>query len=150
MDEFDDELTPKKRDMKLPIVAVVCLLAGGAGGFFGAGAMPAGSEDGAEESLNSEVATLGEYTINLQNSGAGRVLQMTLSAEGSPSAVALLAERNPEIRDAIIMMASDYTLAQLDGTDNRLAFRDEIETRVDTILGEEDVDRIYFTDFVVQ
>jgi flagellar FliL protein len=75
---------------------------------------------------------------------------MKISAETTESAAAQIATRTPEIRDAILMMASDYTIAQLDGEDNRLAFRDEIEIRLDTILGPDQVERIYFTDFVVQ
>jgi flagellar basal body-associated protein FliL len=135
------------------IVAVICLALGGAGGFFGAGLTGETSGGGAGVEEGSEPTTisdLGEFTINLRNTAGGRVLQMKISAETTESAAAQIATRTPEIRDAILMMASDYTIAQLDGEDNRLAFRDEIEIRLDTILGPDQVERIYFTDFVVQ
>jgi len=150
MDELDDDLILKKDNGATFFVAIVCLVLGGAGGFFGSSMTSNGegrAEDGEGATIISE---LGVYTINLRNTAGGRVLQMTLSAETTESAAMRIVERTPEIRDSILMMASDYTIDQLDGEDNRLAFRDEIETRLDTILGEEQVNRIYFTDFVVQ
>jgi len=50
----------------------------------------------------------------------------------------------------VLMLASDYTVAELDGLDNRMAFRDEIQTRLNGVLAPAEVRRVYFTDFIVQ
>jgi flagellar basal body-associated protein FliL len=75
---------------------------------------------------------------------------MNLSVETNVDLSLKITERTAEIRDSILMLSSNYTIAQLDGMDNRKDFQDAIETRVDTILGEDQVERIYFTNFVVE
>lgn len=133
------------------VVALVCLIIGAIGGFFGAGVVNGGSSEGGT-SPNGEttITDLGEFTVNLRNSAGGRVLQMNLSVETNVDLSLKITERTAEIRDSILMLSSNYTIAQLDGMDNRKDFQDAIETRVDTILGEDQVERIYFTNFVVE
>jgi len=133
------------------IVALVCLIIGAVGGFFGAGLVNgSSSEAGVDPNGETTITDLGEFTVNLRNSAGGRVLQMNLSVETKLDLSLKFEERKAEIRDAILMLSSNYTIAQLDGMDNRKDFQDAIETRVDTILGEDQVERIYFTNFVVE
>jgi flagellar basal body-associated protein FliL len=133
------------------VVALVCLIIGAIGGFFGAGVVNGGaSESGTNPNGETTITDLGEFTVNLRNSAGGRVLQMNLSVETNVDLSLKITERTAEIRDSILMLSSNYTIAQLDGMDNRKDFQDAIETRVDTILGEDQVERIYFTNFVVE
>ncbi len=141
------------------IAAVVSLLLGVGVGFGAATALggdeedaPAAAGSGEEDAVVTEtqIVDLGEFTINLRNTAGGRVLKMKLSVEALITAVPVIEVRSAQLRDAVLMLASDYTVAELDGLDNRMAFRDEIHTRLASILGEEQVTRVYFTDFVVQ
>jgi flagellar basal body-associated protein FliL len=152
-DEEETAVEPAKKGggKGVIIVALVCLIIGAIGGFFGAGVVNGGSPGGgAEPDGQTTITNLGEFTVNLRNSAGGRVLQMNLSVETNVDLSLKITERTAEIRDSILMLASNYTIAQLDGMDNRKDFQDAIETRVDTILGEDQVERIYFTNFVVE
>ena len=154
MDEVEEEFPVRSNSKKTLLVGAICLLVGAGGGFFGAGliggeaeAATASSEDG--EQL-TRVLNLGEFTIDLYSSAGGRKLQMNISVEGPDSAMATLEDRDAEVRDAILMLGSDLTSAQVLGMRNRMALKSEIETRLDTIVGEEGVDRVFLTNIVVQ
>ena len=150
-DEEEKVVEPEKSGGKgTIIVALVCLIIGAVGGFFGAGFVNTSSPEAGAPDGKTTITDLGEFTVNLRNSAGGRVLQMNLSVETKIDLSLKIEERKAEIRDSILMLSSNYTIAQLDGMDNRKDFQDAIETRVDTILGEDQVERIYFTNFVVE
>jgi flagellar basal body-associated protein FliL len=105
-----------------------------------------------EDMTRAEVVPLGSFTVNLRASGsAGRLLQMEISVEANPPASTLVADREAQLRDAILMAASDFSYLELEGLDGRLRLRDEIYRRVNEILDPEgEIKRVYFTSFVVQ
>jgi len=147
--------TPHKRAL---VLASLCSLAIGIGaGFVGT---QAGSSDTATAAISngahqvggemSHIADLGEFTVNLRNSASGRMLQMNISVEVTAHELESVTTKHAELRDAVLMLSSDYTLPELDGLDNRMAFRDEIQTRLNGVLAPTSVNRVYFTNFVVQ
>ena len=162
----------KKKGMLPVILAVVgTLVVAGAGGLAGgyflfggdkpAAAADAAGADGAKAPASgdamvpdlgpsSEVISLGAFTVNLRDSAGGRLLQMDVSVEGDGSAGTMVEEREAQLRDAILMLASDYTYLELEGVDGKMRLRDEIHRRVNMVLAPEKVSRVYFTAFVVQ
>lgn len=152
MEDYDVIATPKKTGRTTAIVAVVCLALGGAGGFLAAGAFGGGegtstAADGEAESITVD---LGEFSTNLRDTSGGRVVKLRVAVDTTPTGASLLEARELEIRDAIVMLLSDYTIPQLNGADARMAFREDVEIRLDTILGPDQVTRIYLPDFIVQ
>lgn len=170
-DEEKQETEEKSRSgMLIPIlIGVVGLLLGtvGAGGavFFymqgqvnaaraegaagGTGAeMP--SDNGTLIGSSAEVIQLGQFTVNLRDSAGGRLLQMELAVEANGDAARLVEDREAQLRDAVLMLASDYSYLELEGLEGKLRLRDEIHRRVNTVLNPEKVERVYFTSFVVQ
>ncbi len=107
---------------------------------------------GFEGDTQAEVVPLGDFTVNLRASGAaGRLLQMSISVEAKPPASTLVTEREAQLRDAILMAASDFSNLELEGIDGRLRLRDEIYRRINEILTPDgQIKRVYFTSFVVQ
>jgi flagellar basal body-associated protein FliL len=158
----------KGRGLLVPLLGVglVMLLIGGAAGFFGSkmmgGDAPADGEpsadeagaDGAEPAAaimpSTQVVMLGSFTINLRDSAGGRLLQMDLSVECDGEGANLVKSREAQLRDSIIMLASDYSYLELEGTDGRLRLRDEAHRRINAVLAPEKCSRVYFTKFVVQ
>ncbi|MDG1481686.1 MAG: flagellar basal body-associated FliL family protein [Myxococcota bacterium] len=136
------------------IVAVVCLALGGAGGFFGATAL-GGGDGGGGATASSETGSpvtvdLGEFTTNLRDTSGGRIVKVRVAVDTTAAGAAVLATKDSEIRDSILMLLSDYTVPQLNGADARMVFREDVEIRLNTIVGPDNVIRIYLPDFIVQ
>lgn len=160
-DEEDDELQTGGGGgvVKLAAVGLVGFLLGGGAGF-GGSMMLAGepeceevAEDGegeGEEVVERAVHSLDSFTVNLRGTGGGRVLRMEVQVEVESDQVAMVEEKTPLLRDAVLTLASDYTYADLEGLDGKMRFRDELMSRLNGALSTPSVRRVYFTQFVVQ
>jgi flagellar basal body-associated protein FliL len=98
----------------------------------------------------SVVTNLGTFTVNLRGSGGGRVLRMEVQVDASSASSGTVSERSAQLRDSIITGVSDYTWAELEGVDGKTRLRDELLDRVNGVVAPAAVDRVYFTQFVVQ
>jgi flagellar FliL protein len=100
---------------------------------------------------NRSVVSLGTFTVNLRGSGGGRVLRAEVQVEVAAREAEAVDTYKPVLRDAVITLASDFTYADLEGVDGKTHLRDELLGRLNTVLeGKPTVDRLYFTEFVVQ
>lgn len=113
---------------------------------------PAKETNGALSSLdNGRVITnLKTFVVNLRSSGGGRVLRMEVQVESSQDVAPALEIRMPRLRDTILTAVSDYTFAELEGTDGKTRLRDELLTRINGAMAPMTVDQVYFTQFVIQ
>lgn len=68
----------------------------------------------------------------------------------TPDAVRELDAQAPKVRDAIIILLSGKTYAELSTADGKMLLKNEVAARLNQILGTPRVVRIYFTEFVVQ
>jgi flagellar protein FliL len=98
----------------------------------------------------SQITNLGAFTVNLRGSGGGRVLRMEVQLDSEEDVASLLSARAPQLRDSIITAVSDYTWAELEGVDGKTRLRDELLTRLNGVTSPKVIDRLYFTQFVVQ
>jgi flagellar FliL protein len=121
------------------------------------GAAPAeGKEAKAEGAAKSTlpgdavITSIGSFTVNLRGSGGGRVLRIEVAVESTGAHAKALETRAPQIRDSIITAVSDYTWPELEGADGKVRLRDELLIRVNGITEPARVQRLYFTQFVVQ
>lgn len=129
-------------------------------GEHGAAAAPAGEHGGAAAAAGAVVAAvvasgptltnLGTMTVNLRGSGGGRVLRVEVQVESDGRNAEALAARTPQMRDSVITAVSDYTWSELEGTDGKTRLRDELLARVNGVTSPAVVERLYFTQFVVQ
>jgi len=106
-------------------------------------------EQGSQE-VGSSMTNLGSFTVNLRDSAGGRVLQMEIQVESDKESVAKVEERMPQLRDSVILLASDYSYTELEGIDGKFRLKDDIHARVNAVLEPIQVRRVYFTEFVVQ
>ncbi|MFH1466321.1 MAG: flagellar basal body-associated FliL family protein [Pseudomonadota bacterium] len=150
---------------RLAILAVALFLAGGGAGYGAslARSASAGVPDGAADAdagdavlgegaaiPEGSIFSLGELSVNLRGSGGGRMLRIEVQVEGSAAAVAACGERQSQIRDAMLTVASDYSWGELEGSNGKMRLHDEFLVRINGILKPERVERVYFTQFVVQ
>jgi flagellar FliL protein len=164
--QADETAVAAPKRGRLAILAVALFLAGGGAGY---GASLAMSMSGGEEQAAASTAegeappaeegaavaggtifSLGELSVNLRGSGGGRMLRIEVQVEGTTSAVAACGERQSQIRDAMITVASDYNWAELEGSNGKMRLHDELLVHINGILKPERVERVYFTQFVVQ
>ncbi len=166
-DELDEEdiETPKPSKLPLILAALTAFILGGGAGFGGSAMMDGETdqvtkigEDGQpiDEAAEAEAATrvvlpVGSFTMNLRGSGGGRVLRMEIQVETTIGDQLLIEESIPMLRDSVITLVSDYSYADVEGLDGKTRLRDEMLGRMNALLpGEERVQRVYLTEFVVQ
>lgn len=162
----------KKKGGKLKwiIIAVVILaLLGGAGFFFKDKIMGmlGGGDDQAQEQTETmgeqpedqstgepgetELVSLPTFVVNLADPLGRRYLKLTMDVELVNIDAAEKLQRNEsKVRDAIILLLSSKTFADLSSIESKLALKDEIVRRLNQIVGGSAVLRVYFTEMVVQ
>ena len=116
----------------------------------GAEAGAAGAEAAAAPVATSAVTNIGLFTVNLRGGGGGRVLRIEVQVESPPAHAAAIGAKSAQIRDSIITAISDYTWGELEGAGGKTRLRDELLARVNGAAAPSTIDRIYFTQFVVQ
>ena len=124
-----------------------------AGGEVGAGGVNTASTAAAAASASPTdpvITNIGTFTVNLRGSGGGRVLRIEVQVESKGQHAPLVASKAAPMRDSIITAVSDYTWSELEGTDGKVRLRDELLSRVNGIAAPAVVERMYFTQFVVQ
>jgi flagellar FliL protein len=158
---------PKSSNMPMILVGVLTLVIGAVGGLFASDFMGDDAEstevtESAAETVASEtdgtvsvsdattiVVPLGEFSINLKEAATLRILQMSISVECETSVEAQITEKTPEIRNAILMFTSEYTVNSLTGLEGKMDLRDEIQLRINAIIKPHRVERVYFTKFII-
>jgi len=158
---------PKSSNMPMILVGVIAVVIGIVGGLFASDFIGGDAEteevtESATESVASEtdgtvsvddattiVVPLGEFSINLKEASTLRILQMSISVECETSVESKISEKTPEIRNAILMFTSEYTVNSLSGLEGKMDLRDEIQLRINAIIKPHRVERVYFTKFII-
>lgn len=109
-----------------------------------------GGGTAAADVKGSAITSLGTFTINLRGTGGGRVLRLEVQVEGPGAQAESIKARSAQLRDSIITAVSDYTWSELEGAGGKSRLRDELFARVNGAAAPSIVERIYFTQFVVQ
>jgi len=97
------------------------------------------------------VMTLDALTVNLADEGESRYLhvKIKLSVEGKAAEASVKAFSTP-INDLIITTLSSQTSESVRGQQGKFALKQEIAYRINKLIGDTVVKKIYFADFVVQ
>jgi flagellar FliL protein len=147
---------PKKSKFKLIITAVAVLLLGG-GGYFGWSMYKQkGNEaktETEEEKKVSVVHPLQSFIVNLADKkGMGkRYLKVTIEVEVENENNRLKVENNTaQIRDTVLLLLSGKQITEIDTMEGKLDLKQALLLRMNRILGEGIIKRIYFSEFVVQ
>ena len=139
-------------------------LMGGSGGGGGSSEGTAASQDaaaGASGASNApatdiprpavHIAPLPTVTVNLADAAGDRYLKVGMEVEVSAAdAVRDIQAQSARIRDAIIILLSSKSYAELSSSEGKMLLKNEVASRLNQILGTPRVVRVYFTDFVVQ
>lgn len=95
--------------------------------------------------------SLPSITVNLSDSSESKYLRIGMDVElSSEEAITNLLTQSARVRDAIILLLSSKTSDELVSAEGKVLLKNEVASRLNQILGEPKVVRIYFTDFVIQ
>ena len=153
--ETEEVQPPPKSKLKLIVLASTVLLLG-VGGFFGwkwyAGRILASETTQKPEEMNI-VYPLKSFIVNLADKkGVGkRYLKLTLEVEvAGEEQRALVNHKVPQLRDTILLMLSSRTIEEITSMEAKLELKQVLLARMNRAIGKNVIQRLYFTEFVVQ
>lgn len=108
-------------------------------------------EKGKEGAGKPKPVSLAPFVVNLSDPLGRRYLKLTIMVEttGAP-ANAELADKEPQVRDQIIMLLSSKTYQELSTMESKMALKADIVRRLNQIMGGSKVLQVYFTEMVIQ
>ncbi len=155
MSEVEDELDEfETKPSKAPLIGgLVAGLVVGLGIGFGVASMAGGDEPdpAAEAELAAVVAplNLGAFNINLR--GGSRVLRVQIEVELLVSDPETMDSHTSRLRDTVLTVVSDYSHRDVEGMNGKSRLKEDLFSHFNTVMGDEgSVERVYFTQFVVQ
>ncbi|UZP66230.1 flagellar basal body-associated FliL family protein [Desulfovibrio mangrovi] len=100
---------------------------------------------------DAQVVTLPTFLVNLADPLGRRYIKLTLDVEVvNPDVAAELEGAQAKVRDAVILLLSSKSYADLAPLENKILLKNELVTRLNQILGGSKVVRVYFTELVIQ
>lgn len=104
-----------------------------------------------DEPKETEIVTLPTFVVNLADPLGRRYLKLSIDVElRTIESAEKLSKNESKVRDAIILLLSSKTFADLSTIESKLALKAEIVKRLNQIVGGSNVLRVYFTEMVVQ
>ncbi len=168
-DEAEGGDKPKKTGSKvlllaLAAVALLALAGGGAYMFLSGDPAPetkkAGEQEAGEEAeavANEEAAKLGDvlaldaFIVNLAGESGKRYLKITMQLEMNNSTLAEeIQNKMPQIKDSVITVLSSKTTDDLLTIEGKFLLKEQLLTRVNSLLRTGVVKNVYFVEFVIQ
>jgi len=162
-EEEKQESQPKKKSGKLKwILMLVILLLLGGGGYYAytkfftstdnaTQAEQAAQEEAEKGPQDTQLVTLPTFLVNLADPLGRRYLKLTMDVEvEGEKTVEKLNQNMAKVRDAIILLLSSKTYADLSTLENKQLLKMEIVNQLNLILETSNILRVYFTEMVIQ
>ncbi|UCD77832.1 MAG: flagellar basal body-associated FliL family protein [Desulfobacterales bacterium] len=97
------------------------------------------------------IYSLTTFIVNLADKGGNRYLRVTMDFElGNPELETELNKRLPQVRDSILMILPSKRFDDISSVEGKIALRDEILEKLNSLLTQGKITNIYFKEFVVQ
>ena len=149
-----------KKMLIIIIAAVVILLGGGAAAFFllkgedpasTTASQPAAAITPMAKGTIGPMVEIEPFIINILDKDGTRYLKAAITLEtNNDPAVEEITQRMPQMRDSILLLVGNKTFGELADLQGKLQLRSELRERLNKILTGGRVEKIYFTEFVVQ
>ncbi|HDL03494.1 MAG: hypothetical protein DRP46_01640 [Candidatus Zixiibacteriota bacterium] len=98
-----------------------------------------------------EMFMMEDIIVNPSGTGGTRFLSVSIGFEvGSKETVAQFEKREAVIKDALITILGSKTIEQLSDPKEKEITRYQIRKRVEQLMHAEDLEAVYFTDFILQ
>lgn len=111
----------------------------------------AGTGEGAAGEGASIVYPLDPFTVNLADPVGNRYLRIRLALDlSSLELEAEVARKIPQLKDALLLLLSSKSFAEINSMEGKLKMKSQILHRVNQIITSGPVTTVYFTEFVIQ
>ncbi len=102
-----------------------------------------------KKDTKTSLIALDSFVLNLAEQG--RFLKVTMQFEIADQAnQQLVADKTPQLRDAIITLMSSKSAEALSSPEGKLQIKDELLLRANQAVGKDVFKNLYFTEFVMQ
>ncbi len=155
----ENQKNAKNKIFLIGIPMLIFLVVGGGlaayfyGGFNGFRSAEAGLQKNTptiNESLGPLVK-MEDFVVNIMHKDTTRFLKMgiTLEAKDKESSVRIK-NRMPQITDAVLLLVGNKHFDQIKDLQGKLQLKADLIAHVNSLLGNDELNDIFFTDFVVQ
>ena len=102
-------------------------------------------------SMVGDMFKLDPFVVNLNEPKGSRYLKTTIQLEmGDPELNTELERRSAQLRDVILALLTSKSAQDLQALEGKFRLREELLSRINALLVNGTVNRIYFTEFVIQ
>jgi flagellar FliL protein len=137
--------------MMMIIIIVVAAVVLAVVGFVVVPKFMGGGDKKAEVKDEGVMFTLEPFVVNLNDAGGPKFLKVSIQLELANATLMDKAKaKAPQIRDAVITLLTSKSSESLFPPEGKLQLKDEINARMNQILGTGSVKNVYLTDFVMQ
>ena len=146
-------MTDQRGKMWLILVMFVAAALGGAAGGYWFYTRPGGAEAGvhAKPPTPGPMYQVGTVVTNLNEAGAPMYVQVGLELEAdSEAALRELEQRQGAVRDAVIQVLRAKSYDDLRGAEGMAAVATETRAAINQLLVRGAIEKVYFTEFIVQ
>lgn len=148
----ETEGAPKKKPI-IVIIAAVAVVAMIAVFVIGKQVSAKSKRHGPKPVEHGPVMPLDEFLVNLADPGGDHFLKVTVNlglSKAKGKTPDTLKDQIPMIRDAVLVSLSNQTRADVSSESGRDKLKADIKKKVNAALGEDDVQDVYFSNFVTQ
>ena len=152
--DADASVEKPKKGKLMMVLPVVALLLGGGGGYYQY--QKATAPESVEEEETGPPKEYGVFTslpgiiVNPAGTGGRRYLMVDVALEAAEEeTIEEVNTREVPVRDAVVRLLSSLTVEELAAIEDRDALKDTLRASINEIV-DGDIDRLYFTQFVLQ
>lgn len=110
------------------------------------------AREGRQEFKSPEIFFLGDFTANMAfNDRSGKFVTVEVRLKmSSTDMVGELKEKNIVLRDAVIDEISLNRFSEVSTEKAKLLLKEKVKNRLNTLVGEGEIEEVYFTKFIIQ
>jgi flagellar FliL protein len=142
----------KKKLLMIIVIAVAAVTLAVVGFLVVPKFMGGGADKKADaKGVDGVMFSLEPFVVNLSDPGGPKFLKVSIQLELANAPLVDRAKaKAPQIRDSIITLLTSKSSESLFPPEGKLQLKDEINARMNQILGAGNVKNVYLTDFVMQ
>ena len=132
-------------------VGLMVLAAAGGGGWYYLNKVQSAKKETAKAPAIGTLWPMEPFIVNLADSNGERYLKLVIQLEVSdPLCIAELDQLKPKLRDNVLDLLSVKTFKELIELAGKQKLREEMVMRLNSFLTKGKIDKVYFTEFVIQ
>ncbi len=149
----------KNKILLFGIPLLILLLVGGAvaafflGAFDGSGSAEAGASQKEEKNKPSlgPLLNIDNLVVNIMHKETPRFLKIGIALEAKDAkSGANIQSRMPQITDSVLLLVGNKDFDEIKDLQGKLQLKVDLLSRINALLGTDDLKDVFFTDFVVQ